>query len=134
MYLACLPAKQLSGELIIDHRQGQGIDGKQGTIQRFKIRWCVHCRRMIALFKRAPCGPAVPLANVDIARATPIAQETGTKFWTSYRCPACHARICRRCTREMELNGGTCPGPFEQRVERAARDAAYREQLLASGF
>jgi len=134
MYLASLPAKQLSGELIIDHRQGQGIDGKQGTLQRYKIRWCVHCRRMIALFKRAPCEAAVPLANVDIGRATPVAQETGTTFWTPYYCRNCDAQICRRCAREMELAGGTCLGPFEQRVERAMRDAAYRESLIASGF
>lgn len=132
MYLAASnPAQHLEGELIIDHRQGTGIDGKKGVLERYKIKYCPHCRRPIMLFKRATCEESVPLANIDIARATKVLTDNGTavrdQHFQGYRCHKCDARICRRCAAWMEANSGECPGPFEAVLEmKASREKLWR--------
>lgn len=133
------------GHLIIDHRNGQGIDGKKGTLQEFDTLPCRHCGRIIARMYRVAGNPSAThhLANIDIGRAAPMIQHLGGSYDTQPRCHRCgpKAYICRLCAGVMEQAGGECPGPWEARNEIAAKTGVPAElcghrygQMVTSGI
>ena len=105
------------GLLIIDHSQGQGIDGKQGRKIEYDTVACAHCNGVIAILSRGL--NKFILSSIDVAVATTKAHEAGQHFVANCRCSRCHSNICRRCSMWMEQHGGTCPGPFKAKVEAA---------------
>lgn len=115
------------GLLIIDHSQGQGIDGKQGIRQEFDTLACKHCGRTIARLVRVAGNASAThhLANIDIGRAAPVIHELDSKTDAKPTCAKCGgAYICRICAALMETKGGECPGPFEARIEKAMTTGA----------
>lgn len=113
------------GLLIIDHSQGQGIDARQGVKQEYSTVACVHCGRIIAMLRRA--NDVYHLANVDIGRATPVAQNLSSDYVHHRRCRRCNKGICRICATAMEAAGGECPGPMEAKIENAIKTGTWDE-------
>lgn len=113
------------GLLILDHTQGQGIDGRQGTREEFDTLACKHCGRIIARLIRVAGNQIHHLANIDIGRAAPVIQDLGGDIDAKPTCAQCGgAFICRICAGLMEAKGGDCPGPFEARIENALQTGA----------
>ena len=69
------------GYLIKDHRQGQGVDGKQGKLEEYDT---VHCRH---------CGAVIKIVIKGVMKA----------YETKFSCGTCHGPICRYCA--TVLNG-----------------------------
>lgn len=109
----------MPGELLIDHTQGQGLDGKKGQKWQYKTLGCVHCGACIAIFRRSISSEET-LSSIDIGRATHIGpHELPTSFTANCHCRRCGKAICRACAKEMEAAGGECPGPLRARIEQA---------------
>lgn len=118
----------MPGILQIDHRQGQGIDGKRGTLEEYFCVDCIHCQRVIAILKRGTSTYA--LSNIDILKATPLAPSASEVYVGHNRCSHCAGHvnphtgqrhsgaICRQCAALMEVTK-ECPGPWDAQIERA---------------
>ena len=106
------------GYLLIDHSQGQWIDGKPGEKWELETKHCCHCGRCIAILKR-PTETAY-LANIDLGKAIARYKDgSGTDEYVGKRqCYRCQKNICRLCAWEMEVLGD-CPGPFHAQFEHA---------------
>jgi hypothetical protein len=107
------------GLLVIDHSQGQGIDGRQGKKVEYETKACAHCDGVIAIL--AHYTNRFSLSSIDVAAATPKAHQASDDYVGKHRCTRCHANVCRACALAMKQTGGVCPGPFKSRVEAAVK-------------
>ena len=107
------------GILIIDHSQGQGIDGEQGCKQEFDTVCCAHCQSLIALLRRPK--ETLVLSSMDIGRASLVAHQVSTEYTGKHQCHRCRKNICRACAR-----GGKCT-PFIAKIENAVRKKRWEE-------
>lgn len=101
------------GYLVIDHRGGQGIDDKAGTLQEYDTVSCGHCQAVIAVLTRPT--EKVYLDNVDIARATQHGQHLGHEYKGKRPCRRCKKPLCRVCHAR-----GVCE-PLSEFLERLER-------------
>lgn len=102
------------GYLLIDHTSGQGIDGGHGYRQEFETANCHHCQALIAILVR--CKDKLALSNVDIARASLIADKVSTQYVAKFKCRKCKKNICRACAEQVAKTG--CCEPFEEKAEK----------------
>lgn len=137
MYTAPLASKAARCHLIIDHRQGRGIDihgnatQKQGEKIELEGQFCPHCRRPIWFLKRAECENPIQLANCDAGAISLKAQLTAETKWAGRYCRKCDQPVCRICAGLMEQNGGECTGTFEQVIEQhRQRERLYQEMAI----
>ena len=107
------------GLIIIDHSQGQGLDGKDGFLQEFDCRTCAHRQSLIALLRRP--RETLVLSNMDLGRASLSAQHFQNEYVHKYRCRYCRKNICRACAQ-----GGKCT-PWIARIENAVKKKRWEE-------
>jgi len=93
----------MAGELMIDHRQGCGPDGKKGELWMLWSIACIHCQRTIAVLRR-PGGEHVHLSNIDLGLAIPEAMRGAIP--PGY----VHPYMCRR-------SAGCAPWPWKRPAE-----------------
>lgn len=105
------------GILIMDHRQGQGIDDKQGTLQEMDTVNCSHCGALIALLKKGT--DTLHLSNVDFGKSIPIAPTISTQYVAKRRCTKCKKGICAYCAERL-VRTGVCLS-VKARVEIVAK-------------
>ena len=109
------------GILIIDHSNGQGIDGRQGAKQEFDTVSCAHCQSLIALLRRSK--QTLILSNMDVGRASLAAQHFQHEYTGKHQCRRCRKNICRACAR-----GGKCT-PFIAKIENAVKKQHWQENF-----
>ena len=85
------------GFLLIDHTEGQGIDGKSGTKLEMDTRSCGHCGALIAVLSRP--HEKVYLSSMDLAVLATTAADRGHEYVAKYRCSKCKTDVCRACAK-----------------------------------
>ena len=83
------------GYLSIDHRGGQGLDEKSGTLLELDTVNCAHCQTLVAILKRPK--ETVYLSNLDIAKASGHAPHLSHEYKGKHTCRKCKKTICRVC-------------------------------------
>ena len=79
----------------IDHRGGQGLDEKDGTLLELDTVSCAHCGTVVAILQRG--HDRLALQNVDILRAAGVAAHVQHEYVHRFRCRKCRGNICRCC-------------------------------------